>query len=123
MRDNVKILIVEDQAITAILYKKIMHRFGYETCGPVASGKEAIEIANKENPDLILMDINLLGRMDGIEAAEIILNNHNTKIVFITGYANEEIRRRALALKPTAYLTKPFNFENLGSIIRSALNG
>jgi CheY-like chemotaxis protein len=120
MEGKCKVLIVEDQAMTAILYKKRLHRIGYQICGPVPSGEEAIEVANKEKPDLVLMDINLLGKMDGIEAAEKIFNNNNTKIIFMTGYANEEIKKRAMALNPVAYLLKPFNFDELDSLIRSA---
>ena len=123
MREHLKVLIVEDQVITAFLFKKKLQRFGYEICGPVPTGEKAIEVSEQEKPDFILMDINLLGEMDGIEAAKIILENHDPKIIFVTGYADEDTQQKAMDLNPMAYLLKPFDFNQVDSLIRSAFEG
>ena len=105
MENEKLILVVEDEAITAILYSKVLTRAGYRVCKPVATGEEAITTADSESPDIILMDINLIGEIDGIEAAEKILEHHPVPIIFLTGYSNEDTHQRALKLNPVAYLT------------------
>ena len=119
--EKMRVLVVEDEAISAILYKKILTRLGYDVCTPVATGEDAIKTTETERPDIILMDINLIGNLDGIEAAREITSNYPTPIIFITGYSNEETRERAMELDPIAYLTKPINFDNLHGLIRTSL--
>jgi two-component system, response regulator PdtaR len=115
------ILIVEDEAITAILYSRVLTQIGYQVCKPAATGEEAIHSAETERPDIILMDINLIGDLDGVQAAEKIRENNSVPIIFITGYSNDDIYQRALRLDPAAYLTKPLTMETLKRSIRTAL--
>jgi len=68
----IKILVVEDELIVSMELKSRLNDLGYSVCGTVASGEEAIEQANKQEPDIILMDINIKGAYDGVQAAEII---------------------------------------------------
>lgn len=117
---KIKVLIVEDEVLMALPLKTGLNRAGYEVCGMVVSGAEAIEAANKENPDVILMDIRLMDAMDGIEAARQIRTFSSARIIFITGYQDLELKERALALKPTAYLTKPIGWNDVASIIQAS---
>ena len=65
----IKVLIVEDEIITAMSLKKDLEGMGYKVCSFAPSGKKAIKIVENENPDVVLIDVNLKGGMDGIEAA------------------------------------------------------
>ncbi|MDA8388365.1 MAG: response regulator [Nitrospiraceae bacterium] len=112
-----KILVVEDEPISALSMSDLMEVFGYETCEPAATGEEAIARAEDERPDIILMDINLRGEMNGIEAAELLRRRFGTHIVFITGYVDADMRKRAEAAKPLAYLVKPLDFDVLRSVL------
>lgn len=113
-----RIMIVEDEALIAMRLYREMRKFGYDVSKPVATGQEAVSRATSEKPDLMLMDIRLAGDMDGIQAAEIINQSHKTPVIFMTGYPDEEMRRRADALHPLAYLIKPVNANSLLDLIQ-----
>jgi putative two-component system response regulator len=87
----------------------------------VASGEEAIEAVKKTKPDLVLMDIVLKGKTDGIEAAEVIRHRYGTPLVFLTAYADDEILRRVKHIEPFGYILKPFQEKELYSAIEIAL--
>ncbi len=116
-----KILIVEDERILAIGMKRKLENAGYTVTGMASSGEEAVENARNTNPDLILMDIVLKGNMDGIEAAQRIINLYNIPIIYITAYADEEILERAMITEPYGYLLKPFKVSELNANIKIAL--
>ena len=92
---------------------------GFLVCGNFTTGEEAIEFVQNAKPDVILMDINLVGEIDGIEAAEKITEKLNIPIIFMTGYVESEIYKRAQKTKPVAYLTKPVEIWNLKPIFES----
>ena len=104
---QLKVLLVEDEAMLALAFSASLRKIGYNMLEPVATGESAIQSALENDPDVILMDIHLAGEMDGIEAAEKILAKRSFWIIFITGYSTESIQTRAQALKPVAYLVKP----------------
>jgi CheY-like chemotaxis protein len=83
------ILIVEDEAIPAKDYQIIVENAGFKVVGIATTSTEAIAIANKEKPNIILMDINLKGEDSGIDAARAIYNSYGPEIVFITGLEEE----------------------------------
>ena len=87
--DEIKILVVEDEAIVARNIEKRLSNAGYHISGVVTTAKEAIEKAHSAKPDLVLMDIKLKGEMDGIEAAKIIRKNLRLPIIFLTSYTDE----------------------------------
>jgi len=116
-----KVLIVEDERILAIGMKHKLESAGYAVTGIASSGKEAIENAKKTNPNLVLMDIVLKGHMDGIEAAQQIINLYNIPVIYITAYADDEILERAMITEPYGYLLKPFNLSELKANIKMAL--
>ncbi|MHC5828132.1 MAG: response regulator, partial [Nostoc sp.] len=92
---KVNILIVEDEFIVAMDIRNRLQKFGYTVFGLVDSGEEAIEKAADNSLDLVLMDIILKGKMDGIEAAEVIYNNFNIPVIYLTVDSDETTLERA----------------------------
>jgi len=116
-----KILIVEDEFVIAQDLKMTVEGFGHDICAVVATGEDAVIKANEYLPDLILMDIMLEGDMDGIEAAEMINQNKDIPLIYLTAYADTSTLIRAKASKPEAYLLKPWDERELQSTIKMAL--
>jgi two-component SAPR family response regulator len=108
------VLIVEDEAIAAKDYKIMLEKAGYVVIGIVDSSTEAIIIAKKEKPDIILMDISLKGEVSGIEAARIIFDIYNPEIVFITGFEEEVLVFTGIHYK---YIKKPVYEWNLMKVL------
>ncbi len=117
-----KILIVEDEAVTALDIQQSLRRKGYEVAGIAGSAEEALAEARAHRPDLVLMDIRLKGDPDGISAAEQIHKESDAAIVFLTAYADCATLDRAKAAEPFAYLLKPFEEEVLATTIEIALH-
>jgi CheY-like chemotaxis protein/DNA-binding PadR family transcriptional regulator len=116
-----KILVVEDEAIILLQLEEILHAIGYTVAGLAASGEDAIEKARRLKPDLILMDIVMPGRMNGIEAAKIITEELDIPVVFVTSYADDTIIEKAKSVKPYGYIVKPFNELVIKATIEVAL--
>jgi len=116
-----QILIVEDERIVAHDIEKSLRNLGFDVCASVPSGEEALEKAEGQRPDLVLMDIMLKGDMNGIEAAEQIRSRFNIPVVYLTAYADEEVLERAKITEPFGYIIKPFEERELGSAIKMAL--
>ena len=117
-----KILIVEDESIIAEDISDSLISLGYRITGMVYSGEEAIEAAAKFRPDLVLMDVNLQGEIDGITAAGEIRSRFQIPVVYLTAYADENTLRRVNATKPFGYIVKPFEEKNLHTTIQLALH-
>jgi PAS domain S-box-containing protein len=115
------ILIVEDQAIVSMTLESQLEELGYKVAGIASTGTEAISLAREKKPDLILMDINLEGGMDGITAAEQIGLFLDSPIIYLTAYSDAETIRRAGLTSPFTYLTKPYKLRDLHSNIEMAL--
>ena len=116
-----KIMIVEDEWITADDIKMSLQSLGYTVTSVVSSGEEAIQKAEKDRPDLVLMDIVLQGEMDGIEAANQIHSCYDIPIIYLTAYADEKVLERAKITEPFGYIVKPFINEDLKIAIEIAL--
>lgn len=116
-----KILIVEDDTIIAMELSERLKDLEYEVLGTVSSGKEAIERAGENQPDLVLMDIRLSGKMDGVEAAEKIRQKFDIPIIYVTAYADEKTLSRAKKSEPFGYILKPFDSRLLHTNIEMAL--
>ena len=117
---NVSILIVEDEIIHALYIKKQFELEGIQNLKTVPSGEKAVDFALREKPDVILMDIRLAGKIDGIEAAKQILEAYETNIIFMTGYDSAEIYQKAMELKPMGYILKPFDIEKIIILFKSS---
>ena len=116
-----KILVVEDESIIALDIQTSLMSAGYPVAGVVATGEEAIALTQREQPDLILMDIRLQGDLDGIEVADIIRSHHDCPIVFLTAHADRHTLDRAKLTEPFGYLIKPFEDQSLITTIEIAL--
>jgi len=106
-----KILIVEDDQITAADLRLVLEKKGYKVVGIVPTGEEALTMVESESPDLVFMDIRLKGEMDGIETAKVIESQFQIPVIFLTAYADKKVLERAKATHPLAYLTKPFQHD------------
>lgn len=115
------ILIVEDERIVARDIEKRLKKLGYRVIASVASGEEALVQTALTLPDLILMDIQLRGELDGIQAAEQIHTDFDIPVVFLTAYADEETLQRAKVTEPFGYIVKPFDERDLHAAIEVAL--
>jgi PAS domain S-box-containing protein len=118
---NERILIVEDEIITADDIRESLLDMGYSVPGIVSSGEKAIEKLEEDNPDLVLMDIMIMGEMDGIETANQIRSRFNIPVVYLTAYSDKEIMERAKISEPFGYILKPFNERELKINIEIAL--
>jgi len=119
---NKKILIVEDESIIAEDISDSLISLGYRITDIVYSGEEAIQSATRLRPDLVLMDVNLQGEIDGITAAEEIRSRFQIPVVYLTAYADENTLRRVNSTKPFGYIVKPFEEKNLHTTIQIALH-
>lgn len=108
-----RILVVEDEIITADDIRESLQDMGYTVLAVVSSGEEAIIKVEEDAPDLILMDIMLSGEMDGIETAKQILLRFNIPVVYLTAYSDKTILERAKITEPFGYILKPFNEREL----------
>lgn len=115
------VLIVEDERTVAILLRNILIELDYSVSEPVATGEAAVTAATAERPDLVLMDIQLDGEMDGITAAGLIRSALDVPIVFLTGYPQEPLLQRAKTTAPYGYLVKPVSPRLLATTIELAL--
>ena len=116
------ILVVEDEWVVANQICKNLRDFGYTVCSSASTGDEAIERAEAERPDLILMDIVLNGKMDGIEAADRITSQFDIPVIYLTSYTDQEYIERAKQTKPFGYLVKPYHLKELYANIEMALH-
>jgi len=104
-----RIMIVEDEAITAEDIKMTLQRAGYQVTCSATTSREAVKRAWEDFPDLIVMDIMLDADMGGITAAEVIRAKYDVPVIYVTSHVDASIIQRAKATEPCAYLTKPFN--------------
>ena len=116
-----RIMIVEDSLVAALELEELLCENGYEIAGTAESGSEAILKAEKTAPDLILMDIKLSGKMDGIDVANKLNGKINVPIVFLTGHSESKIVERASRAHPAGFILKPFNGAQIRAAIEVAL--
>jgi two-component system, response regulator PdtaR len=116
-----RIMIVEDEKITAMDMQRTLSKMGYTVCGTASSGGEAIEQAGSLLPDVILMDITLQGDMDGVEAADRIKTQFEIPVIYLTAHADNGTVNRAKESEPYSYLLKPFRERELNIAIELAL--
>ncbi|HXS90709.1 MAG TPA: ATP-binding protein [Steroidobacteraceae bacterium] len=117
-----RILVVEDDGVLALNLADTLDELGYTVAGTATRGEEAIDLARRLHPQLILMDVGLAGQIDGIAAAEAIRDEHDVPVVFLTSHADEDTLQRATHADPSAYLVKPFKAPDLRCVIEIALH-
>lgn len=117
-----RILIVDDDRTTGKVIEIQLSNLGYSVIGFARSGNEAIKQVEESTPDLVLMDINLGRGMDGIDAADVILREHRTPVIYVTAYADEATLERAKRTSPYGYINKPIRPTDLRTTISLALD-
>ncbi|MCB1179382.1 MAG: response regulator, partial [Leptospiraceae bacterium] len=105
-----EILIVEDEVIAALALKGLLRSSGYRVTDYVASGEDAITSIKEHKPDIILMDITIAGELDGIETYKIIKSEEKIPVIFLSGYDDDSIRKKAEETNPLGYFLKPYEF-------------
>ena len=118
---NIRILIVEYELSTAQNLSNKLKQLGYNVIGIATSGKEAIQAAANEAPDLILMDVMIQGGIDGIQAATEIFKNYNIPVIYLTACASDETIQRAEDSGAYGYILKPFRTKELDATIRVSI--
>lgn len=118
---KIKIGVIEDEVITADSLCSTLRQLGYEVTEPAASYAEALVMIEEEKPDLLLLDIQIKGKRDGIELAMKINESHRVPFIFLTANADEGTVQRAKHAAPGAYLLKPFTRDNLYTAIEICL--
>jgi len=117
-----RIYLVEDEPIIASGIVRKLEQLGYLVSGRSSTGEAAIRGIDANPPDLVLMDIKLEGRMDGIEAAGEIRKRHDLPIVFLTAFTDEATLKRATESEPFGYIVKPFTDRELSGALEVALH-
>jgi DNA-binding NarL/FixJ family response regulator len=115
-----RIMVVEDEGITAMRIQKSLEKMGYIVTSTLFSGEEAVKKAAEDKPDLVLMDIILEGKMDGIEAAGYIHSRDNIPVVYLTALSDEEMMKRIKETRPFGYIVKPFDERELRIVVEIA---
>lgn len=116
-----RILIVEDEMILAKELEMRLKKRDWEVVGIARTSERAIELAAKERPDLVLMDIHIDGLPDGVDTARAIWQQFSIGSVFLTGYGDEATIQRAKSAEPLGYILKPFGERDLQTTVEMAL--
>jgi diguanylate cyclase (GGDEF)-like protein/PAS domain S-box-containing protein len=117
----VQILIVEDEMVVARDVQLQLELLGYGVAGHTTRGEDAITLAGQLRPDMVLMDIQLAGAMDGVSAARAIRDQFGVPVIFLTAFAADEILARAKMVEPYGYILKPFSERELKTVLEMAL--
>ena len=115
------ILLVEDDDIIAKVADWRLKNLGYDICGRASTGAEAMELVVKHKPDLVLMDINIQGDVDGIETAQMIKKGFSIPVIYVTSHSDGPTLERAKATHPDGFIIKPFDDNDLRVAIELAL--
>jgi DNA-binding NarL/FixJ family response regulator len=121
MTNGKRILIIEDQMISAKGIERTLQRFGFQVMGIAASEDDAIKLLTEEVPDLMLVDIKLKGSKDGIEVAHQIQSQFDVPVVILTANTDDETVERVYHLGAYGYLVKPYRDEKLIEAVEFAL--
>ncbi len=116
-----KIMVVEDEVVIAMRLQQRLTSMGFDITGVAYSGEDAVEQARRLRPDLILMDIMIPGKLDGIAAAKVIKAELNIPVVFLTAFSEDKIIERAKQAEPYGYILKPFQDREIKAVVEIAL--
>jgi len=119
--DAVKVMIVEDEAIVQVHLRRLVTSLGYKVTGTAASAGEAVELGGRTTPDLVLMDISLRGKVDGVEAAKKLRETIDPAIVFLTAYADEATVLRTEEVGAVGYIVKPYSRNEIRAVLTTAV--
>lgn len=114
-----KILLVEDEFIIATVTRKMLESLSHGSVETVASGEEAVKLVRSFQPDLLIMDVQLQGKLDGIEAVKKIHLNRSIPVVFVTGNSDPATHARMLETNNLGILNKPLSGDELKKVLES----
>lgn len=114
-------LVCEDQGVTVMAIRKALLRAGYDVVGEAVEGQQAIDMAKQLKPDIVLMDINMPGSIDGIAATKAILAERAVPVIMLTAYSYDNYVNAALDAGACAYLVKPITSEQLLPAVKTAV--
>jgi len=117
---GMRLLIVEDQDLMAMTLASAVRMLNYEIVGSAATSERAVELAVTCHPDVVMMDLHLKGRLDGVETAREIMALTHARIVFVTGATDPADEARMMAVQPVGILFKPFRRTDLASVLSMA---
>lgn len=115
-----RILIVEDDFLVAMQAELALIEAGFEIAGTATTAEEALELATSGHPTLVLMDIRLASKRDGVEAALDLFRMHGLRCIFATAHFDGEVRSRAEPASPLGWLQKPYTMTSLIELVRNA---
>lgn len=118
---SVRILIVEDEVLIAMHLARQLEDAGFELCDPVTNGNAALETAELERPDVVLLDVRLAGDMDGVDTGRAIRDRYGIPIVFLTGYSDPNVESRAREITAAEILGKPASVRQITAAIGQVL--
>jgi two-component system, NtrC family, response regulator AtoC len=118
----VKIMIVEDERITAADLQDTIAQLGYTVTATVSTGADAVREAGRNPPDLVVMDISIGGDVDGVEAAKRLRRQFDIPVVYLTAHADPDTLSRAMGAEPLGYILKPFQERGLHAVIETAVH-
>lgn len=121
MKPSLRVVVAEDEALIRLDLVEMLTEAGYAVVGQAGDGEKAIEITEKEKPDLVVMDVKM-PKLDGISAAERIANQRLAPVVILTAFSQRDLVERARDAGAMAYLTKPFTIQDLMPAIELAVS-
>lgn len=121
MPKPLKTAVIEDEAVIAETLRMMLETLGYDVPDPALSPREGLDLIRKEQPDIVLLDVNLNAEIDGIQLAGEIRKLMEVPIVFITSYADSATIERAKQVSPAGYLVKPFTAQDIHAAIEIAM--
>jgi CheY-like chemotaxis protein len=117
-----KILVVEDEPEVTVTLKLTLKKLGYTVVGCENTAEGAIQKAGEARPDIVLMDIELAGKMDGVTAADTIRKKYHIPVIYLTAICDTKTLERVGASIPYGYILKPFREDELHTVIEIALD-
>jgi response regulator NasT len=121
MKPTLRVVVAEDEALIRLDLVEMLTEAGYDVVGQAGDGEAAIELTEKEKPDLVVMDVKM-PKLDGISAAERIAKQRIAPVVILTAFSQRDLVERARDAGAMAYLTKPFTIEDLMPAIELAVS-
>jgi len=121
MKPTLRVVVAEDEALIRLDLVEMLTEAGYQVVGQAGDGETAIELTEKEKPDLVVMDVKM-PKLDGISAAERIAKQRIAPVVILTAFSQRDLVERARDAGAMAYLTKPFTIEDLMPAIELAVS-
>ena len=118
---KIRIMIVEDEVISAMYLQMELKKKNYDVLNLVNTGEQAVKLSQMERPDIILMDIHLAGKMDGIQTANKILTDFEGFIIFMTGFDDEALKNEINKLPSSGCIVKPVEIKSLIETIESGI--